>query len=82
MGNMKYSQIIGNNIKSCLSKHEMSIVKYAALINVTRQTASSYLNGIKAIPSDKLYITAGYFDKTIGWFLEKSHIRFKFLTYK
>lgn len=76
---MNINYTIGNNIKDILKKHEVTIKEFSKIIGVSRQTAASYINGTSIIPSDKLFIVAGYFDKEIDWFLEEEHHnKFKF----
>jgi transcriptional regulator with XRE-family HTH domain len=56
----------------------MSLKAYADIIHVTRQTASSYIAGEYTIDSEKLYITANFFNKALSWFYEKEHTKPQF----
>ena len=65
--------IIGKNIKQCLEEYQMDLKAWAKVIGVTRQTASSYVEGLSIIDSYKLHLTAIRFHKRLEWFLEEAH---------
>ena len=65
--------IIGNNVKECLKEYQMDLKAWAKIIQVTRQTASNYVEGLSIIDSYKLHLTAIRFHKCLEWFLEEEH---------
>ena len=66
-------KVVSNNICYCLKETKMSRTDLARSICVTRQTLTSYIEGVSAINIKHLELLALTFNKEIDWFLIKDH---------
>lgn len=73
------SEIIGKNIDSLREQNDISVESLAALVDVTRQTMTSYIKGRQVIDSGKLAKLAQYFNKPLDFFFTEDHQEVNFM---